>query len=109
MQLTVTGFNSEKCYKTKIVEVPVSLGGKTHKIPAICTPEINISLNLKGLKHAAETFRERGYRLADSMINSDKIDNLKFILGTKSSYILKCTEKSFGVKNDSFASSHFRF
>ena len=101
LNLKVTGFNSEKEYPTKIVEVPLKVGNETHKVPSVCVPNINISLKLKDLNLVAKHFISKGYELADNKITNDQIGDIDFILGTKSAFILKSHEKSFGSKNDS--------
>ena len=43
--LTVNGFNGSRSYETRIVEVPLRVGVKTHNLQAICVPKINTNLN----------------------------------------------------------------
>ena len=61
----VKGFNSNKEYDTRIVEVEIKIGAKVHSIRAICVPEINISLKLPKLPVITKAFIEKGYTLAD--------------------------------------------
>ena len=102
VNLRVTGFNTSKLYSTRIVEVPLQMKTGVYKIPAVCINSINIDIHLKGLSNIAKEFSSKGYDIADqNLLKSDHINNLGFILGTKSAYILKCKETDFGEKRDS--------
>ena len=102
LSLKIAASNSEKEYHTKLAEVPVQIGMHTYSVPCIVVPTINVSITLNGLKSVADSYRSKGYILADTMIDKrDKICNLDFILGTKSAYILKSNEICFGVNQDS--------
>ena len=96
VKLRVTGFNSSKMYNTQIVEVPLQMKNRLYRIPAVCIDNININIHLEGLSNVAKEFSSKGYELADPcLLSSDHINDLGFILGTKSAYILKCTEVGF--------------
>ena len=71
VSLDVTGFNSCREYDTTVVEVPLTLGQKTHVIEAICVPSISTNLNLPGLGHIVQDIKKKGYLLADKSLNSD--------------------------------------
>ena len=95
--LCVTGVNTKHVYKTKIVEVPLSIGDSQHIVNAICIPKMEISLELDGLGLIVEEFQKSNYVMADSFLckDSSSIEDIKFILGTKSSYCLPITNVSF--------------
>ena len=92
--LTINGFNSSKNLNTRVVEVPV---GK-HLVEAVCVPKIKISLTLPNLSKIAKAFIQKGYTLADKNLQhlNDKLDNIKFILGTNSNYCLPENQNLFG-------------
>ena len=56
IKLKVTGFNSAKEYITKIVEVPLNIGTKLYKVPAICVLTINIAIHIDALCNVAKKF-----------------------------------------------------
>ena len=101
VKVRVTGFNSSKEFVTKLVEMPLVISGRYCNIPAICTTEFNISLNLPGISSLARKFVSKNYELADEFLlhSSDKIQDLHFVLGTKSAYCLKTCEVSFGARS----------
>ena len=103
VDLRVNGFNGSKDYKTRMVEVPLRTESGIHNIIAVCIPEIKININLPRLNEIARAFILRGYSLADPFLldGSNMIRDLQFILGTRSAYCMKSTEKSFGLESQS--------
>ena len=99
--LNVNGINSTQSYRSKLVNVPLSLNGKIHNVEALCIPSINVDLKIDGLGKVVSEFTSRGYELADSFLTnrSSTIDNIQFILGTKGGYCLPERETSFGIDN----------
>ena len=70
------------------MEVPIKLKETSYKVPAICISHINIDIELDGISSIAKNFIAKGYELADpNLVWSNRINNLDFVLGTKSSYI----------------------
>lgn len=103
IMLRLKGINTIKTHDTKLVEVPISIKEKTYTIPAICVPELDVVCKFNNLTNLAMAFVDKGYQLADDYLlaGGDVINNIKFMLGTKSAYCLKTTEVSFGPNEDS--------
>ena len=102
VNLNVNGFNGSQRYLTKIVSMKINFGSKIHTINALCIPKINVNLKIPRLSQIAKAFEDKGYVLADKLLSdSNSINDIEFILGTKSAYCLKTNEISFGAKNDS--------
>ena len=51
LELTINGFNCSKPYTSKLVEVNLKFGNIIRTIPAVCIPQINTSLKLKGINN----------------------------------------------------------
>lgn len=98
IMLTVKGINIPKQYHSKLVEAKISFGNEERIVRALCIPSIDISLHIPGLNVIVDDFVRKGYNLADEqLVNcNDKIDNIGFILGTKSGYCVPETEVIFG-------------
>ena len=95
--INITGFNENKVLKTKVVEIPITVGGSSHVIEALSVPQIPIAMTLDNLKSVARNFMNKGYVLADKTIqNSNKIDNIALIIGADADYILDITYVNFG-------------
>ena len=98
----IKGFNSDKEYITKIVEVEIGIETKIHAIQAICIPEININLKLPRLPIVTRTFMEKGYVFADQNLEGIQcISDIDMLLGTKSAYCLKHSEIAFSPEVNS--------
>ena len=69
-------------------------------------PDINVDLNLIGLGKIVSEFSNRGFKLADKFLckDSNNINNIELILGTKSGYCIPETEVTFGYNNSSLYS-----
>ncbi|XP_068228287.1 uncharacterized protein [Palaemon carinicauda] len=98
VELRINGINVSQKYASKLVEFEIIIGNAIHKIEALCIPSINIKLKLKGLGKVVYGFQTKGYVLVDEFLtpNSDCIENIDLILGTKSGYCLPLTEVVFG-------------
>ena len=103
VNLKVNGFNATKDYVTNIVEFSIDVGGKSYSIKAVCVPEISINLKLPNLSRIVEQFTSKGYIMADKKLYEevDSITNIDLILGTKSAYCVKGSDKSFGINETS--------
>jgi hypothetical protein len=101
VELRVRGINTCQEYKSKIVKLNIMIGNKMQNINAYCIPNININLCLAGLKTVVKGFMDRGYQLADDSLTheTDYLNNIKLIMGIKSSACLPEMETPFG-KND---------
>jgi len=88
LNLKLIGINVPQSYKSKIVEIEGRFGDCTHVIEAITIPSVNISLNLSCLGKVVRKFNTLNIELADKFLRVDenKIENIKFILGTKSTH-----------------------
>ena len=93
MEIKINGINCSKPYKTKLVEVPVYIGGELTIISAICVPEINIKLKIKDLDIVVSKFKSNNLILADkTLCNSDEkdvISNIDLILGADNAQIVQ--------------------
>jgi hypothetical protein len=107
VSLVINGFNSEKNYVTKIVEIPIKFvtGGKVvlYNIKAVVVPNISICLNLPNLGKAVSELRRRGFGLADSELceDSDELSNINRILGTEAAYCLPVQTMVLGENESS--------
>ena len=87
--VVINGFNESKHYVTKVVSVPLNVGGKTHQLKAICVPSINTSLKLPGLSDVTDEFLRKSYGLADEMLpGKNHICDVQFILGMNNPEVL---------------------
>jgi len=73
IQIKISGFNSSKNYKTKIVMLEMYIGGEFVRLEAVVVPKIRINLNLPGLNEVVAGFRDKGYVLADRMLESSRL------------------------------------
>ena len=86
--LSIRGVNVAQDHQTKIVEFQLGIGNKTYVINAVCIPKIEFELELDGLSTVVNRLTTLGYEMADTKLSGDKIDEIKLILGTPSSYCL---------------------
>ena len=109
VSLSVTGFNGTKCYKSKVVKIPIILGDCTFSLSAMVVPDINISLNLTSLGTVVEGFHCKGYKFADSMLTNttQKVGNIEMLLGSDAAHCLLGKDIMFGEDSPSiFIESH---
>ena len=100
--LTVKGINVPKSYKSKLVQGDFLIGNKNFRLQAYCLTDFGIDLNLDHLTDIASIFIDKGYTLADpDLLDSNKINDIQFMLGTESSYCLAENEIVFGANNRS--------
>ena len=98
----IKGFNSNKEYHTKVVEVNLNIGCRVRTIAAICVPEIKISLDLPNLSVVVKAFIDKGYIMADSnLLNSSILSDIDLLIGTRSAHCIKHSEISFGPDTNS--------
>ena len=102
VELQVKGMNTTTRYNTKSVEMHVKFGEKSRVINALILPTLNIKLNLPGLGDVVKGFLSKGFKLADSFldVNSNSIDNVELILGTKNAFCVPESEIIFGSNNN---------
>ena len=103
VSLTVNGFNSSQNYEVNLVEVPLKINDRIISIEALCIPSIKIHLKLPKLDQVVHGFLEKGYKLADSLLQQSKneISNIDLILGSGSAYCMLENAKCFGAENKS--------
>ena len=107
-KLTVDGMNISQPYITRIVQIPLTFGEKTHNINAICVPKIRTKINAPGLKDIVQHFISKGYTLADKFLTeSEEISNIEFILGADANHCIPETTIVFGNNGEStFSKTH---
>lgn len=102
VNLTVKGINSEKQNEATIVKFPIDVPGQgTLNIQAICTNKIGVNLTVKGLGQVAEKLAEKHCNLADKFLNSEKIGQIKILLGSDNNHVFPITQESFGEEKQS--------
>ena len=100
----VNGFNSISRYNTKTVKVSVLLNGEIVEFEAVCVPTIRTSLSIKRVNTIAESFRERGYQLANNEL--DQNPEISVIIGVSTTRILNAKTVVYGNKS-SYLDSRF--
>ena len=105
LPLTVNGFNSEKKYRTKLVEIPVRFTNKPVTIKAVVVPNINIDIELPKLGPVIAKLKECGFVLADNYLTNfcKKLNNIEIVIGSESSSILPVATKVIGNPDSSSA------
>ena len=98
VKLTVNGFNGDKEYCTKIVELPLKLGNLSFVIYALVVPDIHITLKCPLIGKIVGRMQSRGIILADNLLSGDSqgIDNIQLLLGTDYSHCLTGRDIVFG-------------
>ena len=106
VSLKINGINVTKEYQTKLIEVPLFIGGKRIVLEALMLPSIRITLKSRRLGDLVQGILNKGYDLADDFLlkDSEEISNLDFILGTRNGYCLPETETVFGREGKSILS-----
>ena len=95
--VTVTGMNERKTYHTNVVSVPIAIGGRVSDLQAVCIPEINTRMKFTGLDLIAQTFCDKGYKLADPSLRiRDNFADVRFILGANDPHVLTEIQTAFG-------------
>ena len=81
--VTIKGMNINRLHEAEVVEVKILIGNKAVSVSAITIEKITIDLNVPQLSIVVRGYKERGYKFADEYLNnSDKVDNIEFILGS---------------------------
>ena len=97
--LSLSGFNSTKKVSTKLVEVVVPGSDRPRKIGAYTIKKIPTNLKLPGLSKVVEHFVQKGYKLADPFLQSNKSDNitdLDLVIGSCSTYCVPARDICYG-------------
>lgn len=103
LSITIQGFNGPKIYKTREVELLLSLKNSSHNIRAIVVPNIKTKFSISCLPGIISNFKAKNYSLADSLLtsSSETVDNISMIVGTEASHVLRETQRSLGRENPS--------
>lgn len=108
LNLKVHGINEACDYESKLVELSLRLGNETRVIRALSLPEIKIELKLPGLRNIAQSFKNKGYVLADpALLNEDKISRIDLILGSGSANCFRDRSILFGSNSSVFSVTPF--
>ena len=101
VKLTVHGFNKQQNYLSRLVELPIRLGGLLHVIPCLVVPQVKVDLKLPQLGSVIEAFLQKGYVLADSNLNKNSISisNIDFLLGSDAARCLAGRDICFGKQS----------
>lgn len=97
--LSIHGFNSTKTIDTEIVKISLSCGDCKLEFEAVVIPNINISFKVMGLQKLVHSFLNKGYQLADSLLEKsidDTIGNIELIIGAESEHLLDINYIKFG-------------
>lgn len=104
VQLTVSGFNSAKTYRTYEVQVPLEFGGKVHDLVMVVLPEVSTKFLADGVSSVAVGFETKGYVLADPELKYDRniVDNLEMVLGISASHVFREKVRMFGEDEENY-------
>ena len=104
----VSGINSKKTYKSKIVKFPINvLGQGTQYIKAACLDNISTEFETPGLCKLADRFKQKGYKLADDF-TSDKVSDISILLGSDHSHLFPFTQINFKACKDNNESAIYQ-
>ena len=105
LNFTIRGVNAERTFRTSCVRVPVWIKDKKVSITATCVPSIDITLNLPNIDPIINSFKSKGYELADSQLGSDSSAlTARLLLGSDNAGLLSIQSQSFGGGNDRLGS-----
>lgn len=96
IDLVLKGINSDRHIKSETVELDIKVGRETHRIIALCVPEVNVDLEVGDLDTLLEEFRKQNYSIADKSLNGSKLSGAKLLLGSDHTNILLTGVGRFG-------------
>lgn len=103
--IQISGINSSKSYKTKVIKFPIDVKGQGSRIiTAVCLDTINTQFETPGLKNLIVKLKDKGFSIADDMINSDKISDVSILLGSDNSHLLPINQTNFKADVNDVAS-----
>ena len=104
IELTISGFNSSKTYRTYEVQVPLEFGGKIFDLDMIILPEISTKFSADGISSVANGFESRGYLLADPELKYDRnlVGDLDIILGISATHVFMEKVRTYGENNENY-------
>lgn len=102
IKVNVNGMNVNQMYDSEVVEVEFLINNTIVTIKAITIEDISINLNVPKLGDVVDCFLKNNFKLADNYldVNSHKINNVDFILGSEFGHILPGSDIVFGRRND---------
>ena len=98
IKLTIKGINNTKTITSKLVEVRLMFGNHCRTVKMLTVPNINISLQLPGLPEVVRQFRNKGFKLADELLDckSTVLGNMGLILGADAGHCFVGRTVDFG-------------
>ena len=95
--LKIHGFNSSKSFRTKIVKVPIQIAENHYSIEAVCVDNIKTKFQIEQLSPVIKEFERKHFEIADEHLKgSNTVDNIKFILGAETAYVLPMEYVTYG-------------
>ena len=76
LELLINGINVYRKYKTRLVELDISIGNNKYIIQALCLPDITVSLDIPEIGKIIKILKRLSYPLADELLET-KGKNLK--------------------------------
>ena len=95
VNVNITGFNSVKTIKTKIIELTVKLNNKSKTFEAIVVPTIKSKIESEQFRDIVGAFNDSGIPLADKNLTSNN-GSIQVLLGVNYAHILPVQSCSFG-------------
>ena len=106
VDLSVKGFNSCRNSKAKLVEVFLQVEDKNYRIKAVTVPKFDLAISAPKLGNVVETFKSKGYILADKHLGHDLIADIEFMLGSNYGGVLPVISRHFTDDEDSVPSCY---
>ena len=103
VSLDIYGFNAKKCIETSIVKLPLSINNNWFTIEAIVVPKIDIYFKASPLVSIVQTFKGKGYALADTRLvnGNSSVDNIDIVMGPDATRLLNPQTVAFGGESGS--------
>ena len=101
--ITIDGFNNAKTIKTKLVRVPLVIGGVESSIEAISIDKIRTKFEVNRINTVVNHFIYKGYKIADNWLINDftgRVSNIGIVLGSGDDHLIPMCTEIFG-KTDS--------
>ena len=88
------------------MEIFLRVGDKDYRIKAVTVPKFDLSISAPKLDNVVETFKSKGYTLADKHLGDDLIADIEFMLGSNYAGVLPVISKHFKANEDSIPSCY---
>ena len=104
IELTISGFNSAKTYKTYEVNVPFEFGGKVFDLEMIILPSISTKFSADGISSLASSLESKGYLLADTALKNDRnlVEDLDMVLGISATQVFMEKVIPYGENDENY-------